>query len=141
MQSLRISAPPAGAHGDQKLAASANLGIEKEIYEVGDRVWYLMRDGSREAAKVDSVDRTVQPFSYGVILSTMGSVRETEALRLRGMTAAEESAAEAELAKLPAEEGEHCCASVGFKTGAQPVSKYSFVVCPCCLVILTLKGF
>ena len=85
-------------------------GIAKEVYEVGDRVWYLMRDGSREAARVDSVDRTVQPFSYGVVLSTVGSVRETEAIRLRAMTAAEEAAAEAELSKLRnlADEG-RCC--------------------------------
>ncbi len=77
------------------------MGIAKEMYEVGDRVWYLMRDGSKQAAKVDTVDRNVQPFSYGVILSSIGSVRETEGLRLRAMTAAEEVAAEAELAKLP----------------------------------------
>lgn len=88
------------AEEPQQAAASDQL-MAKDSYEVEDRVWYLMRDGSREAAKVDSVDRTVQPHSYGVVLGKIGSVRETEGVRLRAMTAAEEAAAEAELAKLP----------------------------------------
>ena len=99
----------AGLPGAAQPATSEDPALAKGTYELGDRVWYLMRDGSREAAKVDSVDRTVQPPSYGVVLSKIGSVRETEAIRLRAMTAAEEAAAEAELAKLPVptDEGEH----------------------------------
>lgn len=98
--------------GDAQQAAASDQVMAKDSYEVGDRVWYLMRDGSREAAKVDSVDRTVQPHSYGVVLGKIGSVRETEGVRLRAMTAAEEAAAEAELAKLPTpmEEGNRAIA-------------------------------
>ncbi|KAK9863351.1 hypothetical protein WJX84_011852 [Apatococcus fuscideae] len=95
---------------DAQQAAPIEPGLLKDSYELGDRVWYLMRDGSREPAKVDSVDRTVQPPSYGVVLGKIGSVRETEAIRLRAMTAAEEAAAEAELARLPAPADEEAAA-------------------------------
>ncbi|KAK9808064.1 hypothetical protein WJX73_000544 [Symbiochloris irregularis] len=37
-------------------------------YRKGDLVWYRQRDGTVEEAKVVSVDKSVQPWSYGVQL-------------------------------------------------------------------------
>ncbi len=43
-------------------------------------MWYLRPDGSHVKCKVISVDRSVAPFSYAVMVQ--GTVRETEAERL-----------------------------------------------------------
>jgi len=52
------------------------------IYEKGEEVLYTMRDGSLAKAKVMSVDKSIVPYSYGIMLEG-GSERETEAHRLQ----------------------------------------------------------
>ena len=56
------------------------------VFQKGDAVWYEQRGGDLAAATIAAVDSTLQPFAYAVDID--GSVRDTEANRLRPRTGA-----------------------------------------------------
>ena len=61
--------------------ASENDDASSVPLTIGTAVWYRHRDGNWEAAEISSIDISIEPPSYGVILAT--GVRETEKSRLR----------------------------------------------------------
>ena len=60
----------------------------------------MARGGERQSARVESVDVSHPPPSYGIRLLPGGSFRETEAGRLISMAPSEVAAAAASAAKL-----------------------------------------
>ncbi|KAL4443273.1 hypothetical protein ABPG75_011010 [Micractinium tetrahymenae] len=64
-------------------AAAALQPVLGKAFATGQGVWYRQRDGTEIEAKVESVDLTVDPPSYGVLLHGRSDARETIAERLR----------------------------------------------------------
>lgn len=63
-------------------AAGAAAGVPPPRYPKGSAVQYIERDGRRSMATVVSVDLTIQPPSYAVLIHSLATVRETEEHRL-----------------------------------------------------------
>ncbi|KAK2079427.1 hypothetical protein QBZ16_003119 [Prototheca wickerhamii] len=70
--------PGAKRRAARRLAARSSS--MEPAFKPGEEVLYRARDGSQQPAKLVSVDRSVVPFSYGIMLD--GNYRETELDRL-----------------------------------------------------------
>lgn len=63
--------------------AAKQQELEATVYTVGQAVRYRQRDGYFTSATVTQVDRSVQPYAYGIQLEGAVDVRFTEYTRLQ----------------------------------------------------------
>lgn len=56
--------------------------LEVAVYSVGQKVIYRQRDGAFISAKIMQVDRSIEPYGYGILLEGAVDIRFTERTRL-----------------------------------------------------------